>query len=70
MAVTSVRVAASSAPVGLVIIIVFVILAAVVFTKRRTRAKLKRIELERYGYLYALLLQHLQRECEKGNPIP
>ena len=49
MAVTSVGAAASSAPIGLVIIVVFVILAAVVFTKRRTRAKLKRIEIERYS---------------------
>ena len=48
MAVAQVRNVASSAPAGLVVIIVLVAIAAFIFTKRRTRAKLKRIEQDRF----------------------
>ena len=47
MALGQVRDAASSLPVGLLIIVILVALAAFAFTKRRTTAKLRRIEAER-----------------------
>ena len=47
MALGQVRDAASSLPVGLLVIVILVALAAFAFTKRRTTAKLRRIEAER-----------------------
>jgi hypothetical protein len=47
MALGQVREAATSVPVGLLIIVILVALAAFAFTKRRTTAKLRRIEAER-----------------------
>ena len=47
MAMGQVREAAASVPLGLFVIVVLVALAAFAFTKRRTSAKLRRIEAER-----------------------
>ena len=47
MALGQVREAATSTPVGLLVVVLLVVIAAFAFTKRRTAAKLRRIEAER-----------------------